>query len=118
MNFETFGGRKAVMTFLVLVIGTAVELVKPSGISEIFAGFLVFAATGFGLSNALISWKGMEIQSKDQPAASVDLSPIETRLQGIEQQQAAIGNALTQVGQSASNTNKLLIGALNMGKPV
>jgi hypothetical protein len=118
MNFEIFGGRKAFAFYVTVVIGTAVEMAKPGGLSETMAMFLVGSAATFAAANAALSWKGMSVQGADEVTLlpPVDLSPLETKLADIQASQAALTNTVTQIGVAASNTNKLLIGALNMGK--
>jgi hypothetical protein len=122
MNFEIFGGRKAFAFFLTLLIGTIVELVKTGGLTETFAMFLVGSAALFIAGNAALSWKGMSVTGSEsgeavQPAAPVDLSPIESQLTSLQENQEKLAGAVAQAALSANNTNKLLVGALKMGQP-
>ncbi len=121
MNFNSFveslGGRKAFAFFLTIGIGTAVELSKPGGLSEIFAGFLVFSAGAYCATNAALTWKGMTVQSADQaaPAAEptpIDLSPIENKISEIETNITQLQQVAVQIGQSAANAQKIAQAAI------
>lgn len=125
MNFEIFGGRKAFAFFLTLLIGTIVEVVKPGGLSETMAMFLVGSAASFIAGNAALTWKGMTVESKEvveiasqlsPPPAPVDLTPIETQIAQLQENQEKLAETVGQTALAASNTNKLLISYLKVGQ--
>jgi len=51
MTFDKFGGRKAVMTGIVLTIGLTVDLLTERGLSENLLYLLIAAAGGFMVGN-------------------------------------------------------------------
>jgi len=66
---EALGGRKATMSLVTLLLGTAVEFVKPGGLSESYVMLLVGVVGIFSGANALVSWKGLSVGEQGAPPA-------------------------------------------------
>lgn len=72
---EALGGRKATMSLVTLLLGTAVEFVKPGGLSESYVMLLVGVVGIFSGANALVSWKGLSVGEQGAaPATAAEAS--------------------------------------------
>jgi hypothetical protein len=62
--FEKMGGRKFVLTMIVLAIGTLIELNTERGVSDGFTALLIGASAVFGFSNAAVSMKALTVKEE------------------------------------------------------
>lgn len=74
--FESLGGRKFVMTVLIMAAGVAVEVHAPTGMSVTMAGFLASILATFSATNAIISTRSIKADGqKTETSTSTDSSP-------------------------------------------
>lgn len=91
---DAIGGRKFLLTLLVLALGTAVQMLSPKGVTAEYTALLVGVIGTFHASNAFIThtMQGSgEGDGASAPApAAPDLGPLQAQL---EQQSAAMKQA-------------------------
>ena len=125
MWLEALGGRKFVLAFIVLIIGTIVQLKSPTGVTESFVALLVGITAAFGASNAYVSSKAISAESSEgsaePPPQPVDLSPIESRIAEIENRVLAVdtranqvADGLLKVGEAVDQVGKVAKAALSV----
>jgi len=66
--FDKMGGRKFVLTMIILVAGGLVEAFGKNGLSANFVALLLGASTVFGVANAAVTLKGMSVTGEDSSA--------------------------------------------------
>lgn len=76
--FEKIGGRKFVLTMIVLAIGTIIELNTERGVSDGFTALLIGASAVFGLSNAAVSMKALTVKEGQAESSSASEEGVET----------------------------------------
>jgi hypothetical protein len=100
--FDKLGGRKFVLTLIVIAVATAVQILSPTGVTEAFSALLVGVTGVFGAANAFVTTKAPAV-TPDAPEAppAPDTSHIEeaveaqaARLQNLEQTTQATGQVL------------------------
>lgn len=109
---EKFGGRKFVLTLILIISGVLVDIFSSKGISQELVALFVGIMTVYGASNAAISMKALKVESSGSQAETA--APVDNSAQvaEISQQLQQLGHAVESIGLSSTNTNKLLIAAL------
>lgn len=120
---EKLGGTKFIMTVVAMGIGTAVEVLKPSGLGATFAGLLAGLVATYGVANTFITNKALGLPdhgAAPEPVAEpvATLNPVQTdyivqALNDLSGMQAKQGELILNIAETSTNTNKLLAGALN-----
>jgi hypothetical protein len=104
---ERLGGRKFVLTILVLGLATAVELLTTRGITQWFAGLLIGLVGVYGASNVAITRKAlMASEGAVEAEPAEDNGVVLSRLETLEQKSEMVANAV-------STTNQLIMQAMN-----
>lgn len=116
--FDMFGGRKSVLTLLILASGVAVDLLTERGLSSnlltLLLGVLGLFVTGNVVSKKFIPQFGESSPPPIEvpPAASVDLSQIETSIKRIEERVNSVdeagSQAMSQMAEGIANTLKMV----------
>jgi ribose 5-phosphate isomerase len=79
--FEILGGRKMTLTWVAMLLGTAIEIGTERGISETFAMFLAGAVASFSAANVVTTFRALGVESKPQVSPeAIDGSPAITDL--------------------------------------
>jgi len=113
---ERFGGRKFVLTLLVILLATAVELFTERGMTEWFAGLLIGLVGVYGAANVSVSRKAIEaeIQGQEQDGAQAVPTPPSVDPVAIEELKAQVASQAETMQAIAENTrltNQLLTAA-------
>lgn len=109
---EHLGGRKFVLTLILIAAGVLVDTFSSKGISQELVALFVGIMTVYGASNAAISMKALKVEgsgSQAEPQAVVDYS---APIAEVNQQLQQLGKTVEAIGLSSTNTNKLLMAAL------
>lgn len=74
MNLDKLGGRKFLLTLLIIGVGTLVQLLSKNGVTESFTALLIGAAAAYGATNTIITSKaigaaGAALPPQQQPAS-------------------------------------------------
>ena len=111
---DAIGGRKFLLTLLMIAVGTAVQILSPKGVTSEFTALLVGLSAAFTAGNAFNTVKALNASPEgeapvDEPAAApaepppqVDLAPIEGRVAEVAsaiEQHAGIINELVKSGE-------------------
>jgi hypothetical protein len=125
---EKLGGTKFLMTLIAMGIGTAVEILKPSGLGATFAGLLAGLVATYGVANTMITNKALATMPDlgEEPVAQPEVKQeapaapntsqtdyVAQALQDLSNMQAKQGELILNIAETSTNTNKLLAGALN-----
>jgi flagellar hook-basal body complex protein FliE len=130
MIYEKLGGRKAIMTILIVGIGALVDILAKSGLSQNLLSLLGIAlgafVTGNGIEHAANAIKARKVQKTEStqaaaaPAPSVDLEPINDTLnqlakesQQLAQGYQALSNRVAVAEQSAKTAQQTAITLAN-----
>lgn len=104
--FEKMGGRKFVLSLIVILVGTAVQILSPHGVTESFTALLIGVAGVFGASNAFVSAKSVGVVSETTDVASEPALPAgppgpspeqEAQIQALEAQLAQQSQVIAQL---------------------
>ena len=124
---EKLGGTKFLMTLIAMGIGTAVEILKPTGLGPTFAGLLAGLVATYGVANTMITNKALatmpdlgeepvaqpEVKQESATPNLVQADYVAQALQDLSNMQAKQGELILNIAETSTNTNKLLAGALN-----
>lgn len=88
--FEKLGGRKFVLSLLVIAVGTAVQILSPNGVTSEFVALLVGVAGVFGAANAVVTNKAIS----EGPTSTDLTSDLNNRVAGLEQAAATTTQVL------------------------
>ncbi len=100
---DKLGGRKFLLTLLIIAVGTAVQVLSPKGVTTEFTALLIGVATAFGASNAWVSSKAMDAASEggsEEAQPVVDLSPITAELDQVKANLASLSESAQTHAQS------------------
>ena len=93
--FDKIGGRKTVMTVLLVGLGTTVDLVAVNGMSQNLLTLLMVAGSGFLVGNVLehgaaaMKKRVSGVETRGRPAkVDVDLAPIMNKLDSMNSDEA------------------------------
>jgi hypothetical protein len=114
---EALGGRKFLLTLIVIAVGMAAHVLSPTGLNESAVALLVGALGVFGASNAAISYKALGAQAAaseepSQPVASIPIELLET-ISDLHANVQSQAQTLAAIGQSVDLTNKILQTAMS-----
>lgn len=109
---EKFGGRKFILTILLVVIGVLVDVFSAKGISQELVALFIGIMTVYGASNAAISMKALKVEGTGSQSETAVASDPSAQIAEVSQQVQQIGHAIEAIGLSSTNTNKLLMAAL------
>lgn len=118
---ESIGGRKFLLSILVLGAGVGVHLGSPKGLSPELVALMLGIAGGFQITNMMANKHGLQFgngaaaASEEQSSSEASEPAAPVPEQGLQEQMNEIRQMMLQVAQSSANTNKLLAAAL--GKP-
>lgn len=110
--FEKMGGRKFVLSLIVIAVGTAVQILSPHGVTESFTALLIGVAGVFGASNAFVSAKSVGAVSEatdvaSEPALPAGPSPEqEEQIKALEAQLAQQSQVIAQLQSIAKQLLK------------
>jgi apolipoprotein N-acyltransferase len=92
---EALGGRKFLLTLIVIAVGTAVQILSPHGVTEAFTALLIGVTATFGASNAFLSAKFAGVQSEQVASPpTVDVAAIQHEIENsLELAKSAMGAA-------------------------
>jgi len=62
---DSLGGRKFVLTIIVIIVGTAVQLVAPGGCNPSYASLLIGICAAFNAANSVVTTTAMNKESKE-----------------------------------------------------
>lgn len=122
---EKIGGRKFVLTMIVIAVGTAVQILSPHGVTDAFVALLVGVSAAFGATNAIVSRKAIDLEMKqiegsetvaaEPVTAQVDFTPVNGQLAALNSQIATLqevsaiqAQALTGLQQGTVITQNLV----------
>lgn len=126
---EALGGRKFLLTIIIIAVGSAVHVLSPKGMSTELTALLIGAMTAYGASNAFVTssaisaglGEGAPAPEQQQPVAPpppLDIEPWQTAVaETINSLQASVGShsqAIAGLQQNALNTQKLVQAALQI----
>lgn len=113
--FEAIGGRKFIMSLVLIAVGTLVELKTDRGVSASFAGLLVGILGTFSAANAFVTkTMGSETESSEEaaPDLTAHIAPIQSDINKIsteaKENAALMSQTLANIGTSVANQNKIL----------
>lgn len=116
-----FGGRKAIFTGIIIVVGTIVELKTERGISSNFVALLLGAAGLFTAGNSASKFIYGKFNSEGAVAPEgpesgtaglAEVNELHSKIDQIQEQLAGTGALLESVTLSTGNTQKLIVAAL------
>jgi len=118
MIYEKLGGRKAVMTIILVGVGAAVDILAKAGLSQNLLSLLAIAlgafVTGNGIEHAALAFKARGKKADGAtPAAQVDLSGIEAAINQLGQGQQAMANRLAVAEQTAKTVQQSVLTLAN-----
>jgi hypothetical protein len=109
---EKLGGRKFLLTLLVLSTATAIELLTARGITEWYAGLLIGIVGVYGASNVAITRKALTASEESASAIEVPASTqVSSQLEALQAEVTSQSAALAQVAETVSLTNQVLAAA-------
>lgn len=97
------GGRKAVMAYIAIVVGTAVALVSPTSVSTEFVALLLGIVTAFSAGNSaehLASALGKKKTKVDTSKMEDAIAQVRQRVDSIEHQNSIIGQSISGQAQA------------------
>lgn len=113
---EKLGGRKFLATMACVVIGSAIELTKPGGISMAYATMIGAVVAAFGAANAWVTTNSQPDSPPQPPPgpSHEDLQAVHQNMalliEKVEQASATAlkaGDLATSVGQQIGEVSKL-----------
>lgn len=110
---EKFGGRKFILTLILIAAGILVDTLSVKGISQELVALFVGLITIYGASNAAISMKALKVDSSTSapdPAIAEQQAANLTELNGTLNQ---LSQTIEAIGLSSTNTNKLLMAIIS-----
>lgn len=120
--FAALGGRKAIFTGIIIVVGTVVELKTERGISANFVALLLGAGGLFTAGNNVSKYiygkfnnegAGSTEGGEDGNIAGIaNVDELHTKINQIQEQLASTGTLLEGVTLSTGNTQKLIVAAM------
>lgn len=116
-HFEKLGGRKFLLTLIVIGVGTAIELLTTRGVSTGFVSLLVGVLGVFSASNVAITNKAINqapaADGTPSPSA-IDTSLIEAEIAMLKANQDQLQSNLGVFGQALETMRKLIAAALEL----
>lgn len=112
---SNIGGRKFLLTLLMIAVGLAVEIATPRGLSPVFASFLAGILAAYHAANTVVTKRSVgsgDNEESDVPAASLPSFNSAELTKDLAEIKEGIGN----VAVTSLNTQKLLQSALT-GRP-
>lgn len=109
---EKMGGRKFVLTLLMIGVGTVIEVVTERGLSATFAGFLGAILAAYSAANAVITNKAMSMSTESEVEAPNTGGDMQAQLEALDAKVSALEEPLIAIAQTSSNTLKLIQGAV------
>lgn len=109
--FEAVGGRKFLLSLLVMGVGTFVQIKSPNGVNESYVALLVGILATFGAANAYVSAKTASGAEQAPPEPQQDLMP---HLEETAQRISSIESALQEVAKNSDKAAKLAVAALEL----
>jgi TolA-binding protein len=115
---DKLGGRKFVLTILMLIIGSVVEVKSANGMSAVFAGFLAAMLAAFSTANVIATKATASMSAKDESGGELAETVTQldnvngSKLESIESQLNSVQDTILAIGQTTLNTQKLIQGAL------
>lgn len=118
---DKLGGRKFLLSLVVLLIGTGVQLYAKSGVTEAFVALLLGALGVFNAANTVVSRAALKVANADSPApeeaaepppAVIDAQALDSlagRVNAIEAQVGQHQSALITLGNAVDTVNKRLL---------
>lgn len=103
--FDKMGGRKFLMGIIVMLIGAAIEINSPKGLSTEMAALITMIYATFSASNAIVTNKQLSVQTSE--AGPVPTNVVETPI--VEQQPPpASSNDVAIIQEQLNNLGPLL----------
>lgn len=122
MDFEKVGGRKFVLSLILILVGAAVELFTTRGITMAFAGLLGTILATFSATNMVITNKGIELKKSEgeategsqviPPPSDIDVEAIAGK---VTEKLAPLNEAIVGLQQATLNNGKLIAALLSKG---
>lgn len=128
---QKLGGRKFLMGVAVLGIATLLEIKGPQGLTQTMATFMGSLVGLFSMANYASTAKYLSAKTQAQaPAAEVDLSPVEAKLEQIQGVLSVgvanpdnlntlleiLGKLKTDLEQVKATTGQIGVGVVNLAK--
>ncbi len=121
---DKLGGRKFLLTLIVIGVGSLVQALTAKGVTTEFAALLIGAATAFGASNAAISLKSMGMTStsegsSEEPvvqAPPVDLAPVFNEISFLNDRIGSLTQAANVHAESLQTLQEGVAAAQNLAK--
>ncbi len=108
--FEKLGGTKMSLSILAILVGAAIELLTPRGVSPSFAGLLAGIVAAYGAANAVITNRTSSLEAESPSESSqVESLQVAEKLASQEADIQALKSTITSLGEFAKNTHKLVI---------
>ena len=111
---DAIGGRKFLLTLLVLGLGTAVQVLSPKGVTTEYTALLLGVVAAFHGANAMITTKTLSAsddsaQEESVPAPpAVDLTPLHAQLDAQSQALKEASDAVQAHAQVIEGMQKSL----------
>lgn len=109
---EALGGRKFLLTLIVLIIGTVIEVRTERGISQAFVALALGLVATFHTANTVITNKTASVQ--DAESKSIVDPKLDSRIDDLQSSVAALHEGVANIGQSTQISNTLLKAAIQM----
>lgn len=118
--WNALGGRKFIMSLILIGVGTVIELKTDRGVSTSFAGLLVGILSAFSVANTITTVKTGAGSSQALPpsppldpvpsfqAVTDSVSELSQRIADIEKASIQVNQTLTNLGTSVANQNKVV----------
>lgn len=103
--FDRVGGRKFVLTLIVIAVGTAIEMCTERGVSTGFVGLLVGVLTVFSAGNVAVTRKALgqaPLPLAPTETQALDISPLLDKQQEQEARLQSMGTALENISKVVS----------------
>lgn len=118
--WQAIGGRKFLLALVCIGVGTAIELETARGLSMNMAGLLAMILAAFNVSNVMATKDFLKNKAAAKPVVDTSAADAVTELSGELQYMSdkldMQSEAITQVAQSAANTQNLLNQAIMAGQ--
>ena len=117
---ESLGGRKFLMAVVIIIAGTAIELIGKSGLSATMATFLVGILSAFSAANVISTVRAPAAEEAIAPPIQEPVSvpePVEDpRIANLVEKQSTIETALEGLQKTTANIQKTLVTLISSGR--
>ena len=119
---EKLGGRKFVLTLLIIAVATVIELLTERGITEAYAMLLaglvgVYSASNVAITRGALTAAGVTSEEGGEEALTPPEAPGAPELAALSERLQAQEEALASVAESVAQSNQLMLQVLQPQPP-